>query len=105
LIASGLGLLGLGVGAAYGLRALELRDDARLHCDGDLCSAAGVALREDAIRAGDLATAASLGGAVVLAGGLLLVATAPRARSHAAWRASPQVGIGGAGLVLGGSLW
>lgn len=112
----------LGVGAAsaltggyFGLRSLDRRDASKPHCNGDLCDASGVDLRGQAIRAGNVATVTTIAGGAAILGGIVLVATAPREgrRTGSALppgprigklTASPEIGPGTAGIVLGGTL-
>lgn len=114
-----LGWVGVGVGAAglltagyLGLRSLGRRNDARDHCNGDLCDARGVELRAEAIRAGNASTIATIAGGALLAGGIVLVATTPRDRgsagrtgapSGAGARAPAPTFVASAGLVPGGA--
>jgi hypothetical protein len=92
-IVTGIGAAGLGVGAGFGILSLSKRDQANPHCVNDFCNADGVALREDAIQAGNVATITSIAGGAVLLGGILLVATAPSStetRRETAGRATAQ---------------
>lgn len=107
---AGLGAAGLGVGGAFGISSLSNRDESRQYCTGDICNAQGVSLRDDAIRDGNVATATMIAGGAVLAGGLLLVITAPRGASkedtrsaHAKLRAAPSVAANGGGFSLQGT--
>lgn len=107
---AGLGAAGLGVGGAFGISSISNRDESRQYCTGDICNAQGVSLRDDAIRDGNVATATMIAGGAVLAGGLLLVITAPRGASkedarsaHAKLRAAPSVASNGGGFSLQGT--
>jgi hypothetical protein len=105
-IAMGLGAAGLGVGGAFGISSMSNRDEARQYCNGDVCNAQGIALRADAIRDGNVSTVTMIAGGATLAGGLLLVLTAPRGPSKedaAKLRAAPSVAQNGAGLSLQGT--
>ncbi len=91
LVAGGVGLVAIGVGAWLGLSARSTARDADEWCDGSRCTdARGVALKGDAIRQADLSTIAFVGGAAIL------------------WLTAPDPkpsGVGSAGLVVGlGSL-
>ena len=109
-IVGGVGLAGLGVGAGFGVDSLRQRDRSRDHCTGDLCDRDGVALRDRAIRSGDVATITTIAGAAALAGGLVLVLTAPRGPSRkevpptTTLRAVPHVAVNGGGISLQGVL-
>lgn len=106
-LSAGLGAAALGVGLGFGLSSLASRNDSRTHCNGDACDAAGLRLREDAISSGSIATIASVAGGAAVAGGLILVLTAPAGAppSHepaGKVRATPTMAMGGGGLMLQG---
>ena len=106
-LSTGLGVAVVGVGLGFGLSSLAQRNDSRTHCTGDACDATGLTLREDAIRSGSIATIASIAGGAAVAGGLILVVTAPASgpSSHepaGKVRAAPIAAIGGGGLMLQG---
>ncbi|MBX3264179.1 MAG: hypothetical protein KF782_31195 [Labilithrix sp.] len=110
-LVGGLGVAGLGVGAGFGFDSLQKRDRSRDHCAGDLCDREGVALRDRAIRSGDVATVMTVAGATALAGGLVLVLTAPRGPSRTkevppttTLRAVPHVAANGGGISFQGVL-
>jgi hypothetical protein len=92
---TGLGLVSLGVGAFFGLRAAGLKSDSDDgHCrPDDACDVEGVALRDDARSAGTVSTVLFIAGGVAVAGGAVLFLTAPDA--HAAPTAALAVGPGG----------
>jgi len=98
IAAAGAGIAGVAVGAVFGLKSKSNHDDAAGHCNGSSCDAAGVALRSDAISAGNVSTAAWLVGAAGLAGGAVLWFTANPPKPQP----STQLGLGvGAILVRG----
>ncbi len=106
-LSAGLGAAAIGVGLGFGLSSLASRNDSRSHCTGDACDAAGLRLRADAISSGSIATIASIAGGAAVAGGLILVLTAPAGApsSHepaGKVRATPTMAIGGGGLMLQG---
>jgi hypothetical protein len=105
IVAAGVGVVGLGVGTVFGLKDSSKLSDAESHCVGNSCDATGVALRDDAIAAGNVSTVFFAVGIVGLAGAAVLWFTAPSksTTAHSAFRASPTVGKGGAGMTLGGS--
>lgn len=85
-VVGGVGLVGVGLGAAFGAQALSKNSasNAGGHChDGNVCDSTGFALREDARSVGTLSTVMWIAGGVALAGGLTLFLTAPRAGSAA----------------------
>lgn len=104
-VATGVGAVGLGLAAGFGLSSLAKHNESRDHCALDVCDAAGVELRDDAIRNGNIATAAGIAGGAAALGGLILLVTAPRASRPRAGqlRALPNVAVGGGGVALQGS--
>lgn len=104
-IVTGLGAAGLGVGGAFGILSLTKRNESNQHCVGDLCNAEGVSLRDEAIDAGNVATAASIGGGAALLGGILLLVTAPsRPERSASVTPSFSVAASGGSFGLSGRL-
>lgn len=99
-VAGGVGVVGLAMGAYFGLQSISKRNDANERCTGASCrDFEGVALRDDARRNGDWSTATFIVGAVGLAGGAVLWLTAPKAETA-------QVGIGmTAGRVIFEGTW
>jgi hypothetical protein len=108
---AGVGVAGLGLGVGFGLASLSARDESAGHCAGDFCDRTGVALRADAIAAGNIATVTTLVGAAALAGGLVVILTAktPRERNEKGGetlvgvRAAPQLAQGGGGVLVQGA--
>src|SRR5690606_2628084 len=85
-VASAVGIVGLGVGGYFGYRAYDLNDQSLAFCrrdDANACTARGAELRDEARRNGNLSTIAVGAGAALLAGGVVLLVTAPK-------RAEPQ---------------
>jgi hypothetical protein len=106
-IVTGLGAVGASVGGGFGLSSLSKRNDSRSHCVADQCDSTGVGLRDDAMKAGNIATIATIAGGAAVAGGLILVLTAPkgtqsRERAAGTIRAVPNVALGGGGFTLQG---
>ncbi len=103
VVAAGVGVVGVGVGTAFGLSAKSKLDDSNSgHChDGNLCDAAGVQLRSDAKSNALGSTIAFVVGGVGLAGGAVLWFTAPK--SGPSVGLSPVVTERYAGLRLGGA--
>jgi hypothetical protein len=80
----GLGLLGIGVGSVFGLKAISQNDESNQRgCVGNECTASAGALREDAQSAGTLSTVAFAVGGAALAGGVVLFLTAPSSKDQA----------------------
>ena len=112
-VAAGAGVVGLGIGAGFGLSSLSKRNDSRSHCVGNQCDPDGFALRNDAIRNGNVATVATIIGGAAIAGGIVLVLTAPKSTDspkssepgeHAGTiRAVPNIAFNGGGFMVQGS--
>lgn len=107
-IVTGVGAVGLGVGAGFGLSSLGKRDESREHCVADACNATGVGLRDDAIRNGNIATISTIAGGAVLLGGIVLVLTSPKGSEVTPERAGkvravPSFAQNGGGLMLQGA--
>ena len=106
-VVAGVGVVGVGLGAGFGLSSVGKRNESRSHCVVDQCDADGVGLRDDAIRNGNIATIAIIAGGAAIAGGLVLVLTAPKttdSREGAGrLRAVPNVGLNGGGFTLQGN--
>jgi hypothetical protein len=103
LIAMGVGAVGVGLGAFFGVQAMNKKDEAG--CDASACpTPASAGLYEDAQGAGTLSTIAFAVGGVALAGGAVLYLTAPSASESAgsALRAQASVGPGLVTLHAGG---
>jgi hypothetical protein len=87
------GLAGLGVGGYFGVLSLVRHDQAQPHCGAATCDATGVALRNDAYQAGNVATIGLVAGGAVLLGGIIVVATAPHDSSSASARPSSSFAL------------
>lgn len=95
-VVAGAGVVGLGVSAVFGAKVLSSKSDRDDHCRGTLCDPEGVTADKDARDAATISTIAFVAGAALVAGGVVLVLTAPRARARATL--APTFG----GAVLGG---
>jgi hypothetical protein len=82
---SAAGVVALGVGAGFVIASASTYASSSSLCDAaDHCTSKGAAIRSDALAYGDVATALIIGGAVSLAGGIVLWLVAPhRARAIA----------------------
>lgn len=78
LIVGGVGLVGVAVGAVFGLQASSKWDDAKSKCDDYPygCSSEGVSLADDASSAATISTIGFIAGGVLVAGGATLFLTA-----------------------------
>lgn len=104
-IIGGAGVAALAVGAGFGIASMQARSESRDRCRGDACDLEGVALRDDAIQRGNIATVVSISGGAAVLGGLLLVLTSPRGSDRtrgAAIQPVPNVATSGGGLLLQG---
>jgi hypothetical protein len=106
LIAGACGVVSLGVGAFFTLRAIDQNNASHNECEGDLCTAAGRQDRNDARSSGDIATATLLGGGVLVAAGaaLLLFGRGSREGSAADGRTSLRLLPSGGDHGIGGLL-
>ena len=103
MVAGGLGIVALGVGSYFGIRAVSENDDAKTHCPsgGAVChDTTGTSLTEQAQSAARLANVFVIGGAVLAAGGAALFFSAPEDQA-------PKVAFSsdgrGARLTVGGA--
>ena len=98
--AMGLGGVGLVLGTVFGLKASSKWSDAKdNHCTGLECDRTGVELAASAKNAGTVSTISFIAGGVFLAGGAVLLFTAPKA----AKKNDVTVGLGPGNLTLRGS--
>lgn len=96
----GAGVVLLAVGAGYGIRAIKKNNAAEDDgCAGDSCTTdAGVALSDDALTASKVANVGVIGGAALLAGGLLTYFLSPKGDTQVAVSFDHQraaIGVGG----------
>lgn len=99
LISAGVGVIGLGVGAAFGLRAIGKKDAAEAYCnEGNVCAQEGIDLQEEGVAAGTISTVAFAAGAAALGAGAVLFFTAP-APTQAASAPAATLGVGPGGVV------
>ncbi|HEU4408893.1 MAG TPA: hypothetical protein VFS43_26765 [Polyangiaceae bacterium] len=109
LVAGGVGVVGLGVGALFGLQARsnwnKSQSDGR--CTNGSCNDEGYELATDAKNQAGIATVGFGVGVLGLAGGAVLWLTAPKpapasGASGKGWQLAPVVGAGTLGAQLGG---
>jgi hypothetical protein len=110
IVVGSVGLIAVGVGAAFGFVALTKNNDAELHCPASpRCDdPEGVTLTNDAKNAATVSTISFAAGGVLMAAGALLFFTAPSSDLKAGARTSaPHFALGlapaGLGPGLGGS--
>jgi hypothetical protein len=104
---AGAGVVGLAVGAVFGLSAKSKLDDSAPHCDAatNHCDATGVSLRDDSLKAGTISTLAFLVGGAAVVGGAVLYLTAPKklgAAASSGVMVAPVVGNTAGGVSLRG---
>lgn len=108
--AAGAGIVGLGLGTVFGLRASSLQDDAA--CPDNRCrDQASASTLQDARSSGNLSTVFFVAGGLLAAGGVTLYLLAPdanastKAAAPAVFRAARVTPLpSGAAMVLEGSL-
>jgi hypothetical protein len=106
LVVGGVGLVALGVGTFFGVRAVSKNDSAKTYCPGGgaVChDTAGTTLTEDAQSSARLANVFVTGGALLTAGGALLFLTAPTGHPDAVQRVGFSSDGRGARVTLGGA--
>jgi hypothetical protein len=82
IVVGSLGVVLVGVGTGFGVDAASKlsRSNAAGHCDAQsFCDDAGLALRHDAIGSATISSVGFIAGGALLAGGVILVLTAPAA--------------------------
>jgi hypothetical protein len=99
LVTGGVGILGLGAGAVFGLEALSKKNDANCASDGACSSQGAVTTQRDAQNAGNLSTVFFIAGGVLAAAGITMFALAPSSTAQV----TPSVGTNEAGVVLRGA--
>ena len=106
-ILGGAGVVGVGVGTAFALSARSKYDDSLAFCndsDPNRCNATGVSLREDARGRGNVATVAlGLGGAALIGGIVLVLASPDRPDEAARIETGPAVAGEGAAWMMRGT--
>jgi hypothetical protein len=108
LVTGGVGLVGLGLGAAFGAYAASAQSKEKSDCSATSCAshAQGTEDYNTAVKDANASTGALVAGGVLVAVGLTLWFTAPKttAAAPSALRLAPRVGTSGIGLTLGADL-
>jgi hypothetical protein len=91
------GIVGLGIGTAYGVKALHDQSDVNGHCGPTGCDATGAALQSTENTNGAVSAVALAAGGIGLIVGIVMYATAPHSTS------STQVAFGPGGPMVGGT--
>jgi len=105
-VAAAAGVVTAGVGGYFGVRAISKNRESLDSggCRGNVCNAAGKALREDALAAGNVSTVLFVVGGVLAAGGLTLLFTNGSSRGgRPSASLAPACSPDGAGASLQGS--
>jgi hypothetical protein len=106
VVATGIGVAGLGMAAGFAFVAKSKNDQSHDtgYCRGDICTPQGVTVRDEALSAATSATVATLAGSVLVGGGLALWIFGPSATQGSRVTVTPvALGTGGALVVAG--LW
>jgi serine/threonine-protein kinase len=96
LVLAGIGVVGVGVGGAFGILAMQSESDAGEFCKGATCEPEtdGIALTNKARDRALISTIGFAAGGALLAGGLTLYFTAPKKQEVAALELAPLAGGG-----------
>jgi hypothetical protein len=98
---AGVGIVGIGVGSYFGLRAFSKNDEADKQCPGGACSDEGLELTKEAGTAADVSTVAFAVGAVALGAGVTVWLVSGEEREETT-RLTPIVGPGHASVSWSG---
>jgi hypothetical protein len=101
-VLGGAGVVGIGVGSFFGLRAIARNNEAKrdYDCHGGTCTQkAGLDVTDEAVRAARISNVAFAAGGALLVGGLIVYLTAPR-KAESALLVVPGAGPSGASLWL-----
>ena len=105
LLVTGVGVVGIGLGSVFGLRAMSKNSDSKNYCNAsNECAPQGGTLRDDAKSAATISTIAFGLGAAGLGVGLVMLlgsGSSPKEKSARIWVA-PDAGASHAGLGLRG---
>jgi len=97
------GVIGVGIGAFSGLRAMSLNDSSKDHCVGNACDQEGYDLRTSALGAGTLSTIGFAAGAVLVGGAAVLWFSAPSEKPKDSAAVTPWFAKDGGGLAVTGA--
>jgi hypothetical protein len=107
LVVGGLGVVGLGVGTGFAVRARGLDADAKDdgHCNNTGCDATGRPLNLQALQAADISTVSFIAGGVLVAAGVTLYVVGGRSRteSEVSLGVSPLIARGENGVWFHGA--
>jgi hypothetical protein len=100
LVAGGVGVVGVGVGAAFGLMAKPTYDKSAADCNKDVCGPAGHDYRQSAFTKAEVSNIALGVGAAALIGGVVLWVTAAKAHVEQQPQAALVVPVVGPNLAM-----
>lgn len=107
VVIGGVGLIGLGLGAGFGLTAIDKNNASNAAgCVNDVCPTNAAAIRRDAVSWASASDGAFIAGALLVAGGVVLWLVAPSTREPklvGSIGVAPLVDAQGGGLVLRGT--
>jgi serine/threonine-protein kinase len=83
LAVGGVGVIGVGLGSYFGVRAISRNSDAEEHCPDNLCNREGLTLTDDADKDASFANIAFIAGGVLLTTGAVLFLTGGRSDASA----------------------
>jgi hypothetical protein len=96
------GAVGAVIAVGYTAAAVSKNNDSKANCDSDLCTPKGREIREDARRAGDIATIAVVAATTVSAAGLITFLVGRSRSRERRVAASGWVSPGGGGAAVAG---
>jgi hypothetical protein len=98
LVTAGVGVLAIGAGALFGVRAQTKLDESnRTGCAGDRCSPEGAEIRSEARTAGDASTGLFIAGGALAVGGIVMWIVAPEPKATSAPKVQALAGVGPSG--------
>jgi hypothetical protein len=107
LLVGSVGVVGLGVGTGFAVRARGLDADAKAdgHCNSTGCDATGRPLNQQSLQAADISTVSFIAGGVLVAAGVTLYVVGGQAstESEGSLGVSPLIARGGNGVLFHGA--
>lgn len=98
----GVGVVGVGVGAFFGLKSISKHSDYEGLCRSTGCSPSAGPIHDDAVTAGNVSTVAFVVGGAFLAGGVVLWAIDPKRSPASGLYVTPTVTASSAGVAVQG---
>ncbi len=94
----GAGAIGIGVGAITGVMAVSKHSDLQKQCGGNVCGPTQESARQSYYTLGTVSTVATIAGAALAGGGLVMVLVAPKSKPASTTGLVPIVGPASVGL-------